>query len=537
MRVDTVFHNARVRTGGAAGVTDALAVLDGRIVALGQDCADLSARQRIDLGGSTVTPGFHDAHNHLSWYGMSLDEVPLNDCRSTQEVYAAIARRAAGQPAGSWVIGSGYDQTKLAGGHPTRTGLDRAAPDHHVWLKHTSGHMCVVNSLVLGKLDLATVPEGGDLGRDEHGDPTGLLREQAQLLLRPLVYPTPLDVVERSIDRATRQYLAEGITSVQEAGVGGGWIGRTPLEIAAYQRARAAGKLHVRTTLMVISDALHELDRHPTDQVSLGLDLGLHSGFGDDHLRIGPVKIFADGSLVGRTAAMHEPFAGDPDNRGYFQLPEADLRELIDRLHAAGWQIATHAIGDRAIAEVLDAYAAALHRTPRPDHRHRIEHCAIAGPAEIARIAELGVIPVPQGRFLSELGDGMASALGDHRIDWCYRQRSFLDAGIPLPGSSDRPVVNGNPLLGMADMVRRHTATGVPFGPESERLTPEQALRAYTWGSAYAAFREHRVGTLTPGKLADFAVLSADPVTEGFDAAQVRATALDGTLAHNPEGF
>jgi predicted amidohydrolase YtcJ len=534
MRADVVYENARVLTGDRW--VEAVAVWQGRIVAVGEDAAGLAARSRVDLGGAWVVPGFHDAHNHMAWFGMTLDEVPLGGCRSVEEVYDAVARRASEMPAGSWVIGSGYDQNRLDGGHPTRYGLDRAAPEHLVRLKHTSGHMTVVNSRVLEQLDVANVPVGGDVVRGDDGSPTGLLREQAQLLLRPMTYPTPIETVVRAVDKAGQRYLSEGITSVQEAGVGGGLVGQTPCEVAAYQRARDRGLLRVRSTLMVASTELHELEHDRTDGDAYALDLGLRSGFGDEWLRIGPVKIFADGSLIGRTAAMRDPFAGEQDNRGYFQVPEDELSTIIRRAHASGWQIATHAIGDRAITHVLDAYAAALAEHPRADHRHRIEHCAVLPEHDIARVAELGLIPVPQGRFISEIGDGMAAALGPEREDWCYRQRSFLDAGCTLPGSSDRPVVDGAPLLGIADLVRRRTSSGHLLGPD-ERITPAEALRAYTAGSAYAAFREHEVGTLEPGKLADFVALSANPLDENaFDEnstdIQVLATVVGGTLAY-----
>jgi predicted amidohydrolase YtcJ len=531
MRVDAVYENAQVITG--VGSTDALAVLHGRIIATGDEARELSTSRRVDLGGAFVVPGFHDAHNHMAWFGMGLDDVPLGPehCKSVDDVYDAIARRAAEQPAGSWIIGSGYDQNKLAGGHPTRYGLDRAAPEHLLRVKHTSGHMTVVNSLVLGKLDLANVPVGGDVVQAD-GAPTGLLREQAQLLLNPLTYPTPVDAVVRGLGRASERYLSEGITSVQEAGIGGGLVGQTPLELAAYQLARERGLLRVRSTVMVAASVLHDVEHASSDDAEFGLDLGLRSGFGDEWLRIGPMKLFADGSLIGRTCAMHEPFAGEPDNRGYFQVPEEELTRTIRRAHAAGWQIATHAIGDRAISVVVDAYAAALQEHPRAGHRHRIEHCAVLQPAELTRIAELGLIPSPQGRFVNEIGDGMRAALGPEREAWCYRLRSVLDAGCVLPGSSDRPVVNGAPLLGIADMVRRRTSSGELLGP-AERLTPAQALRAYTYGSAYSAFREYDLGTLEPGKLADFVALSTDPTDEpSLDDVRVLGTVVGGDLAY-----
>jgi len=533
MRVDAVYTGARVLTGGDFRPTTAMAVHGGRIVALGDDATELRATRTVDLGGATVVPGFHDAHNHMAWYGMGLDELDVSEagCRSLDDVYAAVAARAAEQPEGTWIIGRGYDQTKLGGEHPSRHGLDRAAPKHHVNLKHATGHMCVVNSLVLDQLDLANVPAGGDVVASD-GEPTGLLREQAQRLLDPLLYPVPLADIERAIDRAGRRYVAEGMTSVQEAGIGRGLAGSTPIELAAYQRARDAGRLRVRTTLMVAADSLHPLTHAEDDDVEFGLDLGIRTGFGDDWLRIGPMKLFSDGSLVGRTCAMHQPFAGEPDNVGYFQTAEADIRDVIRRAHRSGWQVATHAIGDRAITVVLDAYAAALAEHPRADHRHRIEHCGVVDDPDLRRVAELGVIPVPQGRFVNEIGEGMRSALGPEREDWCYRQRSFLDAGCVVPGSSDRPVVDGAPLLGMADMVQRRTPAGHVLAPK-ERISAREALRAYTYGSAYATFAEADLGTLDVGKRADFVALSADPTdANGLADARVLATAIGGEIVH-----
>ncbi|MGH3434157.1 MAG: amidohydrolase, partial [Thermocrispum sp.] len=486
MRADVVYTGARVLTGAHFQVRDAVAVYGGRVVAVGAEAAEL-AGPRVDLAGATVVPGFHDAHNHMAWYGMQLDAVDLSGrrCRSVDDVYAAVAKAAAELPAGSWILGGGYDHNKLAGGHPTAAGLDRVAPDHLVRLGHTTGHMCVVNSAVLRQLDLANVPVGGDVVRDADSRPTGLLREQAQRLLDPLRYPAPLADVARGIGLAGEQYLSEGITSVQEAGIGRGLVGHTPIELAAYQQARDDGQLAVRTTLMVASPSLHDLEHAPADDVRFGLDLGIRTGFGDDWLRIGPMKLFSDGSLVGRTCAMHEPFAGEPDNRGYFQSPEDEIAEVIRQAHRAGWQIATHAIGDRAVTVVLDGYESALAEVPRTDHRHRIEHCAVIDTPDLARLAALGVIPVPQGRFVNEIGDGMRAALGPRREGWCYRQRSFLDAGCVVPGSSDRPVVDGAPLLGIADLVRRRTSSGALLGGD-ERITATEALRAYTHGSAYA---------------------------------------------------
>jgi predicted amidohydrolase YtcJ len=521
----------------------AVAVAGGRIVAVGDDAPDLArgvaAENVVDLRGATLIPGFHDAHNHMIGFGLSLTEIDLR-VDTLDELYARVAAKAAATQAGEWVIGAGYDQTKT-GAHPHRDVLDRIAPGHRVWLKHTSSHMCVVNSLVLRDLGIdatAADVDGGRVATDASGRPTGLMEERAQELVGNLTRPYPLSTLTAAVAVAGERYLREGLTSVTEAGVGGGWIGQSPVELAAYVAAREQGRLHVRTELMVISDAFHALAAHPSDGIEAGLDLGLRTGFGDDWLRLGPMKVFTDGSLVGRTAAMSAPYDGEPGNSGYLQADAGHLASVIIAAHQAGWRVAAHAIGDRAIDLALDAFDAANRKYPRRDPRHRIEHFGAARPDQVARVAALGVIPVGQGRFATEIGDGMLASVGGDRHSWLYRQRSVLDAGVVLPGSSDRPVVTGTPLLGIHDMVNRRTASGAPFNA-AEAVTAAEAVRAYTWGSAYASKAEHVKGSVAVGKLADFTVLSEDPTAVSpsrIAGLEVVATVIDGQFRYSALG-
>ncbi len=549
MRLDTVVTNAKVITvdhrrprAGAVGI------VGERIVWVGDDdeAAAFDARLVVDAGGRTIVPGFNDAHQHLCHYGDGLRRVNLSSPPVTciQDILDAIASRAATVPTTEWVVGAGYDQNKLAEKrHPTAAELDRAAPDHVVMLQHNSGHMLTANTrlLALARVGDEPVPSGGEVVIGDDGRPSGLLLEQAQDLVTRLYKPHSVAEVVESIRLASAAYLAEGVTSCTEAGVGLGLVGHTPIELSAYQRAREEGALRIRVTAMVAQESLHAVDRHDDDHAARTLDLGLRTGFGDDWVRIGATKVFADGSLIGRTCAMFEPFANDddPDNRGFFQLQPEELRPIIVDAHRSGWQVGVHAIGDRAVSAVLDCYEEALRLHPRVDHRHRIEHAGVVVPDDVERMARLGVIPVPQARFISELGDGMTAALGSDRVANCYRQRSFLDAGLPLPGSSDRPVVNGSPLLGLHDLVNQRTESGAPFNPH-EALTPDEALAAYTLGSAHAAFDEQRKGSVTPGKLADLVVLDADPTAidhDGIAEVGVVATMIGGTFAHDPAGL
>ncbi len=521
----------------------AIAVLGGRIVAFDADAEALSsdAQVREDFGECPVFPGFHDAHCHTPSFGIALGELDLSTppIASLEELYSGVGARARESPPGDWVIGGGYDQNKIGGVHPARDRLDELAGGRPVWLKHTSGHMCVVNSAALTLMGPAVDQpvEGGSVARDDEGRPTGLLEERAQSLVQALILPRSLETIAAAIGRSHEVYLSEGITSVCDAGIAGGWIGQSPAELAAYQLARETGRLRVRSTVMLSSDVLGPLPGNADDSMdgALGLAAGIRSGLGDDWLRLGPVKVFSDGSLIGRTCWMEHGFDDDPANTGYLQADPERLRAVIIGAHLAGWQVATHAIGDAAVSFVLDCYEQAIALKPRVDHRHRIEHCGVTPASALNRIAALGVIPVPQGRFIGEIGDGMLAALGRERALDAYRLASFLNAGVPLPGSSDRPVVDGRPLLGIEDMVARRTESGVLFG-EGEALTVEQAMRAYSAGSAFAERTESDRGSLALGQLADFVVLGADPravaVTE-ISSVPVVATAVGGALSYD----
>lgn len=538
MKADLLLTDANVLTmDGSAPKARWVAVIGERVAALGDDLADTpEARRTLNLRGATVVPGFHDAHNHTVQFGSSLRHVELSsrDVTSLDALYAHLAQAARRQPPGTWIVGECYDQNVLDG-HPVLAALDQAVPDHRVRLVHKSRHMCFVNSVVIEQLGLhqAADPPGGSIARDADGRPTGLLLESAMELIRPLTWPMSIPEMVDAIEAAHRRYLSEGITAVQEAGVGAGLAGSSPIEALAFQRAREEGRLLVRTTLMPASAGASLLEGAEGDD-AFGFGLGLRTGFGDTWLRLGALKVFSDGSLIGRSAAMAEPYSDDPCNHGMLAMDDGELRRTLLEAHRAGWQVATHAIGDHAVDTVLDAYESALAAFPRQDHRHRIEHAGVTSEAAVARMAALGVIPSPQGRFIGEIGDGMINALGPERIGSCYRARSFVDAGIELPASSDRPVVDGTPLRGMHDLVNRRTDAGRELAP-AEALTAAQALRAYTLGSAHATFLEREMGTLRRGALADMAVLS-DDVT-AIEPHRIRdvgvvATVLGGRVVH-----
>lgn len=535
-----MLHNFRACGPATAGddstdSTAALGVLHGRVVGRGAEVRELPARTVVDCHGAYLSPGFGDAHNHMMWFGLALAEVDLAACSTLGEVYDTVARRADALPGDAWLVGAGYDHA-LLGGHPDRERLDRAAGGRPVWLKHRSGHQCAVSSVVLeraGVLDSdGPVPEGGVVVRSDDGRATGVLRENAQALVSGQRGPVPLDEMVDALARASEVYAAEGLTHVVECGIAGGLVGRSPVEALAYQRAREAGRLKVRVDLMPAVDVLHPLPAADGEAWS-GLDLGLRTGFGDDMLRLGPVKIWLDGSLVGRTAAVSQPFCDEPGHGDFSQDP-ALMRDRLVSAHRAGWRLAMHAIGDRAVDVALDVVEAAQRCLPRPHARHRLEHAAVVRPDQVVRMQRAAVVPVPQARFLHDIGDTMLDALGPDRADWMYRHRSFLDAGLRVPGSSDRPVAAGAPLLGMQSMVERTSSSGVAIGP-SEAVDGWTALRAYTEDEAWVCHDEHRRGGLAPGMLADLVLLSDDPASvapERIGSIEVLATMLGGAPTH-----
>lgn len=537
MKLDLLLISGVILTGDDARPrARQIGIWGGRVVGVDEQVDGMEAIEVIDLAGATVIPGFHDAHCHTAWFGLGLQSVNLAGARSIHDIQAAIAERAEQVSPGAWIQGVGLDHN-LVGEYPHRRDLDVAAPDHLVSLRHTSGHSMVVGTSVLELAGLMDGSEhgvdGGFVGRDAAGALTGLLEEQAQQLVQRLLVPHSVEDLAAAIDAAGRVYLAEGITSVTEAGIGGGWIGHSPLEALAYQTARDSGRLHTRTNLMVASDVLHAISGHRADKARLGLDLGLRSGFGDDMLRLAAVKVFTDGSLLGRTALMTEPFCGHGGN-GYLQRDADTTLSVVQEAHDAGWQVAIHAIGDGGVDVALDAIESAQAANPRTDARHRIEHAGVVRPDQIARIAKLGVLAVTQPNFIAAFGDAMAAAVGESRVGWTYRHASLTQAGVKVVASSDRPVAPGAPLRGIQAMVERLTETRAEFG-SAERVNVLAALHSYTNAGAFAVHQDHRLGSLARGKLADLVVLDADPTvveTDRIGEITVLGTMVGGDFAY-----
>ena len=513
-----------------------IGVLNGRIVEVGQEIKTES-REYLDLGEKVLTPGFNDAHCHTIWYGLTLEEIDCNSANSLDELYVLIAEQAKNGDQ-DWVLAAGFNQGKV-GGYPDIEILDRITLGKPLFIRHTSGHSCIINTTAFEKSGLANRSSevGGEVVRDEAGNFTGILEETAQSAVQALFLPRSHQEMVQAIDSATISYAREGITSFTEAGIGGGWIGHSPLELSAYQSALESGKLRARAQLMPVSDALHQVKGSRKDPNAFGLDLGLRTGLGSEMLSIGPMKIFLDGSLLAMTSALSEEFEqGKPGNFGYFQQDSEDLFQTI--LDAAGsrWSVAAHAIGDRAVELGLDALEEAITRYGQPLIPHRIEHGGIVTDRQLKRSVELGVRIVSQPGFIPTLGKQMKLNIGE-RSNYSHRMMSYLQKGMEVAGSSDRPVANGAPLKIMQCMVQRLDEDGEVYGPD-ERISPYQALAAYTRGSALATGSWNHKGSIQVGKLADFTVLDRDPTSVPSDEisdVQVDMTILGGEITYQRE--
>lgn len=531
MYADLVFLNGPIITVDPAYPSpESVAVVQNRIALVGS-AANVRAAigpntKVVDLGGRALLPGFNDNHTHPISFGEQLSAIDASPkaaptLAKLQDAFRAAA--ANGHENGhGWLVARGYDDSRLdIHRHPTRHELDEATGNRPAILIRTCGHLAVANSAALMLADVGVTtadPSGGKIDRDAHGEPTGLLRETAMKLVRDLTPAPTVSQLKEFLRAAGKRFLAYGITSVGEAAVS------NSDQLTAYQELARAGELPMRVfTMMLIDDTLEPLAR-----------LGIRTGFGDAWLRIGPAKVFQDGSGGGRTAAMTVDYRNDPGNRGITIYDQEGLNARFTRANAAGFQMCAHAIGDRAITMILDAYETALRANPRPDARPRIEHCGICTPEHLRRMRQMGVLAIPQPSFIYYLGDSYIENFTPEQLALSYPGRAWIDHGIVAAGSSDVPVVSADPFVNLRSAVTRLTQDGQEMGPE-QGVTIEEAIRMFTANGAYASFEERIKGTITPGKLADFAVLDRDPRTvpaEELHTLRAELTVIDGRVVH-----
>jgi predicted amidohydrolase YtcJ len=496
---DLILYNALVYTvqPGNPKAT-AIAIGDGRILAVGTDREILALAgkntRRVDLARRRVLPGFNDAHAHPWLGGVAQLKNVACDKNSIDEILVALRARAATTPPGHWVQGYLYDDGKTP--RPlTRADLDAAVPDHPVIVTHRGGHTGYVNSLALTEAGVTAAtpdPPGGRFERGTDGQLNGRVADKAMdAVLDKIPDELTRDDHRRGIALISKLYASYGVTSACEADA-------TPDGLQGYQDARDAGELRYRAYCLM--DVAY-LDRY--------IAAGLHTGFGDSMVRIGGIKQFADGSISERTAWLAEPYIGIANYSGVERGTRESLYENSRKAWLAGFQLATHANGERAIDRALGVYEQLSREVPRRDPRFRLEHCTVVTPELIARIRAVGAIPIPFAGYVNFHGDVM-HFYGDERTQRMFAYRSFIDAGLRPPTASDYTASPPAPMLWLYSMTTRRDPTGHVWG-ETQRITLPEAVRSATLDGAYASFEEHDKGTIEQGKLADLVVLEDDP--------------------------
>jgi predicted amidohydrolase YtcJ len=497
----------------------ALAVRGDLVVAVGSD-ADvkpwIGPRTRVvELRGRLVVPGFNDAHVHFLSGGFGLLSVDLRSSRDEAEMARRVGEYALTLPKGAWILEGNWDhETWPSKRLPTRRSLDAVTPDNPVYVSRLDGHMALVNSLALRLAGITRDmkdPEGGTIVRDEAGEPTGILKDNAENLVDAVV-PAPSREMNLRAARAALQEAARfGVTTIQDNSV----VDALP----TYQELRARGELTARIYVWRYVESLGPLR-----------EAGVVTGLGDDWVRLGALKILSDGSMGSGTAAFFEPYADDAKTTGLLLHPVAELERLVREADAAGFQLAVHAIGDRANSLVLDAFEKAAKANPSRDRRFRIEHAQVVRAADVGRFKALGVVASIQPSHCIDDMRWAEKRIGHERCRGAYRFKSFLDAGVPVAFGTDWAVETLDPRLGLYAAVSRELPEGGPAGgwfPE-EKITLEEALDLYTRGSAFAEFAEAEKGTLEPGKLADLVVFARDLF--GVPPREILETPVDLTV-------
>lgn len=487
-------------------LAEAVAIEGRKIAAVGTSeelLARFSASEVIDLKGRPVYPGFIDAHAHLEGLGAALMNLDLNGTGSAAEAAALVSAAARDSVHGGWIRGRGWDQNRWPGkSFPTRQTLDRVCPDVPVFLKRVDGHAVWVNTRVLTLAGITRDtpdPPGGRIIRDDRGEPTGVFVDNAVTALEGIL-PPPSDAERtEAIRRGVAECISYGLTEVHDMGV-------DLHGIALYESMIAAGQFPFRVYVAVEGSSPGAWDHvRKSPPITAGFD---------DRLTIRALKLYADGALGSRGAALFETYADDPGNRGLTLTSRKELLTAATQALESGFQLCTHAIGDRANAIVLDVYEEALaaHRNRAHDARFRVEHAQVLAPKEIPRFAALRVLPSMQPTHCTSDMPWAESRLGPVRVNGAYAWRSLLRQGNIIPGGSDAPVESPNPVWGFYAAITREDRDGRPEGGwhPDERMNREEALKAFTIWGAYAGFQEHVKGSIEPGKWADLVVLSDD---------------------------
>lgn len=518
--------NARVWTGDARHPwADAVAVDGARIAAVGSSAEVRklagAGTRLIDAHGAMVVPGFTDAHVHFTDGGFALQSVKLRDAQTKDEFVRRIAAYAKTLPAGAWILNGDWDHENWGGELPTRQWIDAVTPHNPVWINRLDGHMSLANTAALSAAGVSRAVkdvDGGTIVRDASGEPTGIFKDNAMSVVERVVPSPAPDLVDRALRAAMQHVNEQGVTAVHNMGSWG--------ELAAFERAHAAGALTTRIYAVVPLASWKRL----ADTVQA-------RGFGDDWVRIGGLKGFVDGSIGSHTAAMLEPFTDAPTDRGLMVNTEADLYHWTSAADKAGLQVLVHAIGDRAIRTQLDIFERVARENGPRDRRFRIEHAQHIAPADMPRFGALGVIPSMQPYHAIDDGRWVDKVIGAERAKGTYAFKALLDSKATLAFGSDWFVAPPTPLMGIYAAVTRRTLDEKRPGgwvPE-QKITVEQALRAYTSGGAYAGFAEGSRGVIRKGLLADLTMIDRDltrVAPETIRDAKIVRTIVNGKVVY-----
>jgi len=505
---DLIVTNARIYTvDDAHPFVAALAVRGGRIAFAGDVRGAMALRgaqtRVLDLGGRTVIPGMVDAHGHVSGLGDALAIVDLVGSTSVEDVVARVVAKSGGTSAGQWVAGRGWDQNRWGDTRfPLHDKLSAAVPNNPVILTRIDGHAVFANrkAMELASITSATKdPEGGQIIRDASGNPTGVFVDNAMALVRRVVPPPTREEVKRAVMAAIAEGQRWGLTGVHDAG-------SDETVLSVYDELGKSGQMHFRMYAMISGG------RTESPMLDRLIAAGPKSALYDGTLWVRSIKLYSDGALGSRGAALLDPYSDDAKNNGLLVSDPKFIEAIAVKALKAGFQVNTHAIGDRGNRVTLDAYEAALKQVPVADHRFRIEHAQILNYADVPRFAQLGVIPSMQASHQTSDMYWAGTRLGVHRLPGAYAWRALLNTGVVIPNGSDFPVEYVNPLISFHAAIARQDANDWPAGgwyPE-QAMTREEALKAMTIWPAYSAFQEKELGSLAPGKYADFTVLDQD---------------------------
>jgi hypothetical protein len=533
---DLLLLNGRVYTlDGHQQLEEAVAVSNGRIVAVGSSASlqeSFTAAQRIDLGGLPVYPGFIDAHGHMEGLGSSLMNVDLRGASSMDEIRRRLVEEKARKKPGQWIRGRGWDQNLWPSkAFPTHEDIDAITGDIPLYLVRVDGHAVWVNQAVLslaGITKMTPEPPGGKILRHRNGEPTGVFVDNAMEMLAQVLPPPSIEDREEALEKAAALCVSDGLTEVHDMGV--------DLDgLALYKRLFSGGRISLR-----IYAAIDGPGKAWEEYQKSGPEIDTFDGL----FTVRAIKLYADGALGSRGAALIEPYSDDPGNRGLTLTSSSDLKQIAASAAGKGFQVCVHAIGDRANSIVLEVYRDVFNSLHLKglDCRFRVEHAQVLEQSDIPRFHELGVIPSMQPTHCTSDMGWAEERLGPRRVAGAYAWQSLLKTGVVIPAGSDFPVENPNPLWGFYAAITRQDHQGLPEGGwhPAERMTRDQALRSFTLWGAYAAFQESEKGSIEPGKWADLVVLSDDIMTiepRAILDASVEMTMVNGRMVYRSDRF